>query len=192
MRAYLRKTTSKASRKLRLEALESRTLLSTCTSCSLDEGMLVVDFDPTASDTVALVRNVAQDSIAVAINGNVTNYSAADVMGIELNGATRGDDTVLVDPKLNLPMYLDGRLLNASNSSEHPHEARLPRCKSSRTVHRRSSMRCTRRTIPDSSRAWPPGITAKRATAPTTTAHRATEITRRCCWMAVMAMYPPR
>jgi hypothetical protein len=62
--------------------------------------MLVVNLDPTIANTVTVARNATANSINVVLDGSTFSYSAAQVKGLQVVGATNADQ-IQIDPTVN-------------------------------------------------------------------------------------------
>lgn len=89
---------------LGLEKLEDRSLLSNGT-CTLTGGVLETGFC-TENDFIEVDRYPAAGAVRVLFDYQTFSFAAADVQSVRITNM-RGNDLVLVDTNLGLPVYLE-------------------------------------------------------------------------------------
>ncbi len=112
-------------RKLFMEGLESRTVMSVCgVTCELTDGMLNVQ-GTTADDLIAVRYDAAAASVSVVGRNDevIGQYLLADVRGLDINGLG-GNDQLHVDSSLHDALGMtaaEGENSAASGSTMHSH-----------------------------------------------------------------------
>jgi PKD repeat protein len=86
------------------EAMETRRLMS---AVQVTDGVLIVDADPHTASNIIVDLHAPSGRITGYANGVKATFSADEVRAILVNGG-EGDDSIFIDPALNLPTLIKG------------------------------------------------------------------------------------